>query len=218
MPLSTGLLKLLRGFVATSAPVADAVARVEWYARAHTPIVLVGEPGTGKTALARIIHAASERTGPFAAHTARELDPQLERSQLFGREAGAFSGAHGRHIGILEEAADGTLLLDDFHHLRRSTQLLFLRALGDEQFRRVGGSRDLPLRCRLVVGLTRSPDWLLHRRRLIPELRSRLGFSIIRLPRLEERIADIPLLAQQFLDRCPLEVGKPGPSRFADDV
>ncbi len=160
MPLSPGLLKLLHGFVATSASMVDAVARVDWYAGAHTPIVLVGEPGTGKTALARVIHAASGRTGPFAAHTARELDPQLERSQLFGHEAGAFTGAHGRHIGILEEAADGTLLLDDFHHLRRSTQMLLLRALGDDQFRRVGGSRDLPVRCRLVVGLTRSPDAL----------------------------------------------------------
>jgi len=218
MPLSPGLLKLLHGFVATSASMVDAVARIDWYAGAHTPIVLVGEPGTGKTALARVIHAASGRTGPFAPHTARELDPQLERSQLFGHEAGAFTGAHGRHIGILEEAADGTLLLDDLHHLRRSTQMLLLRALGDDQFRRVGGSRDLPVRCRFVFGLTRSPDALVRRRKLIPELRSRLGFSVIHLPRLEDRIADIPLLAQRFLGRCPAEVGKPGPTRLTDEV
>ncbi len=218
MPLSPGLLKLLHGFVATSAAMVDAVGRIEWYARAHTPIVLVGEPGTGKTALAQVIHAASGRTGPFAAHTARELDPQLERSQLFGHEAGAFTGAHGRHIGILEEAADGTLLLDDLHHLRRSTQMLLLRALGDGQFRRVGGSRDLPVRCRFVFGLTRSPDALVRRRKLIPELRSRLGFSVIHLPRLEDRIADIPLLAQWFLERCPADVGKLGPTRLTDEV
>ena len=218
MPPSPGLLKLLHGFVAASPAMTDVLTRVEWYARANTPIVLVGEPGTGKTTLAAVVHTASGRRGPLSAHTAREFDPQLQRSQFFGHEAGAFTGAHGRHIGVFEEAADGTLLLDDFHHLRRSTQMLLLRALGSGHFRRVGGSRDLPLRCRLVVGLTRSPDWLLHRRRLVPELRSRLGFSMIRLPRLEQRIDDIPLLSQRFLDRCPLEVGKLGPSRFANDV
>ena len=196
MAFSPGLLKLLQGFIATAPAMVDVLERVEWYARANTLVVLVGAPGTGKTTLAELIHAASGRR-LFTTHTAREFDPNLERSQLFGHEAGAFTGAHSRHVGLLEEAADGTLLLDDFHHLRRSTQMLLLRALGAGQFRRVGGSRDLPLCCRVLVGMTRAPDVLVRNRTLIPELRSRLGFSIIRIPRLEERVEDIPLLAQR---------------------
>jgi len=218
MLLSPDVPKLLDEFIADSPAMIRVLARVAWYARAHTPVVLVGAPGTGKTTLAAVIHAASGRRGPFTAHTAREFDPHLERTQLFGHEAGAFTGAHGRHIGIFEEAADGTLLLDDFHHLRRSTQLLLLRALGSAAFRRVGGSRDLPVRCRLLIGLTQFPGVLLRQRTLLAELRARIGYSTIRLPRLEERREDIPRLAQRFLERCSEETGKPGPVHLAPEV
>jgi len=79
----------------------------------------------------------------FSPHTAGEFDRSLEQSQIFGHERGAFTGAVDRHVGVLEEAGDGTLLLDDFHHLRRATQTLLLRVLDRGVFRRLHASRDL---------------------------------------------------------------------------
>jgi len=212
------LRNFLGDFVASSPAMLGVLKRVAWYACARAPLTLVGATGTGKTTLAELIHRASGRPGPFSAHSVRELEPHLQGTQLFGHERGAFTGAVGRHVGLLEEAADGTLLLDDFHHLRRSAQMLLLRAVGDGQFRRVGGSRDLPVRFRLIVAMTESPDTLVQRGKLLEELRQRLGFSAIRLPTLAERRDDIPQLAQHLLERCAREEEKPGPGRMAPAV
>jgi DNA-binding NtrC family response regulator len=196
----------------------NVLASIECYARARSPLLVVGATGTGKTTVAELIHALSHRSGPLTARTAAEFDAQLERSQLFGHERGAFTDAHDRQVGVLEEAGEGTLLLDDFHHLRRSTQTLLLRVLDRGAFRRIGATRDLPLRCRTIIGLTESPDHLLERGVMLPELRFRLGYSVIRLPSLADRREDIPGLAQQFLMRCPEETGRPGPDQFAAEV
>jgi DNA-binding NtrC family response regulator len=209
---------LLCRFVANSAAMVNVLAGIETYARARTPLLVVGPTGTGKTTVAELIHALSQRPGPLATRTAAEFDAQLERSQLFGHERGAFTDAHDRQVGVLEEAGEGTLLLDDFHHLRRSTQALLLRVLDRGAFRRIGATRDLPVRCRVIIGLTESPDRLVERGELLAELRFRLGYSLIRLPSLEERRGDLPGLALQFLTRCPDETGRPGPDRFAVDV
>jgi two-component system response regulator GlrR len=204
-----------RRFIAQSLAMAEVLRSVDWYAHARTPLLLVGATGTGKTTVAEVIHAVSGRVGALTPHTAGEFDRSLERSQIFGHERGAFTSAAARHIGILEEAGDGTLLLDDFHHLRRSTQTLLLRVLDRGAFRRLGGSRDLPLRCRLIIGLAERPDVLVERGRLLAELRFRLGYSIISLPPLSARRDDIPALAQLFLERCADETGERGPTRFA---
>jgi DNA-binding NtrC family response regulator len=194
------------------------LAEIETYARARTPLLLIGATGTGKTTVAELTHALSQRRGPLTACTAGEFNPQLEWSQLFGHERGAFTDAVARHVGVLEEAAEGTLLLDDFHHLHRSTQTLLLRALDRGTFRSLGATRDLPIRCRLLIGLTDSPDHLVERNMLLDELRFRLGYCCIRLPSLDQRRGDIPSLAQQFLLRCPDDTGVAGPSRLAPDV
>ncbi len=207
----------VRRFIAQSPAMVEVLRRVDLYAHARTPLVLVGATGTGKTTVAELIHSLSGRAGALTPHTAGEFDRSLERSQIFGHEQGAFTGAAARHIGILEEAGDGTLLLDDFHHLRRSTQTLLLRVLDHGAFRRLGGSRDLPLRCRLIVGLAERPDVLVERRRLLAELRFRLGYSIISLPPLSARRDDIPALAQLFLERCADDTGERGPTRFVPE-
>ncbi|OLC08937.1 MAG: hypothetical protein AUH42_00235 [Gemmatimonadetes bacterium 13_1_40CM_70_11] len=206
---------LPQDFVAHSTAMVDVLRGVDRYARARTPLVLVGASGTGKTTLAELIHAMSGRSGAFSAHTAREFDRELERSQIFGHERGAFTGAADRHVGVLEEAAEGTLLLDDVHHLRRSTQTLFLRALDRWVFRRLGGSRDLPVRCRVIVGFTEGLDTLVKRKGLLAELRFRLGYSLIRVPPLAERREDIPGLADHFLRGCPATTDATGPTRLA---
>jgi DNA-binding NtrC family response regulator len=209
---------LLLRFVANSAAMVNVLAGIDAYARARTPLLVVGATGTGKTTVAELVHALSQRPGPLTVRTAAEFDSQLERSQLFGHERGAFTDAHDRQVGVLEEAGEGTLLLDDFHHLRESTQTLLLRVLDRGVFRRIGATRDLPLRCRVIVGLTESPDRLIERGDLLEELRFRLGYSAIRLPTLDDRREDIPNLAEQFLMRCPEETGRSGPDRLATEV
>ncbi|OLD39486.1 MAG: hypothetical protein AUI57_03180 [Candidatus Rokubacteria bacterium 13_1_40CM_2_68_8] len=209
---------LTQNFVAQSPAMIEVMRCVDLYSRARTPLLLVGATGTGKTTLAELIHGCSGRVGPFCPHTAGEFDRSLEQSQIFGHERGAFTGAVDRHIGVLEEAGDGTLLLDDFHHLRRSTQTILLRVLDRGAFRRLHGSRDLPLRCRVVIGLVESPDDLVERGAMLAELRYRLGYCVIRLPALAERREDIPALALRFLHRCPNETQEAGPTRLAPEV
>jgi hypothetical protein len=206
-------------FVAVGPAMAHVYALVQRYAPARTPLLLVGATGTGKTTVAELVHALGGRAGPFVAHTARELDPNLERSQLFGHEKGAFTGAGERHVGWLEEAGAGTLLLDDFHHVRRGSQMALLRALDRGAYRPLNARRDLPMRCRVIVGLEDGPDALLAQGRLIAELRYRLGFCEIGIPPLRERREEIASLAQRFLELCAGETGMPpGPTRFAPDV
>ena len=204
---------LLASLVASSAAMIAVLDRARQYAPARSPLVIIGETGTGKTTLAELIHHWSERSErPFVARTAREFDPGLEQSQLFGHERGAFTGAVYRVAGALEEAGEGTLLLDDFHHLQLATQLMLLRAADRWVVRRVGGSRDLPVRCRLIVGMTEDPDALVERGALVPELRYRLGYNILRVPALRDRREDVAGLAERFLALCPEETGVPGPT------
>ncbi len=178
-------------------------------------MVFVGETGTGKSYFAEALHQASRRTGPFVDVTAQELAPELARSALFGHVAGAFTGADRKHLGYLAQAERGTLLLDDFHLMRRSVQAMLLRALERGAYRPLGAERDVPVVCRLAFGVGEEPARLVERGRMLQDLRSRLGFMIVRLPALAERREEIPALAQRFLGLAPEETGVvSGPSQF----
>ncbi len=197
----------------------DALRAVHSYAPAATPVLLVGETGTGKSCIARLLHDLSGRRGSFHDISAGELEPNLAADQLFGHAPGAFTGARGRRAGIIADAANGTLLLDDFHLLPRQMQYLLLRPFDRRLYRAVGLDSDAPLSCRLVVGLGEDPDALVARGKMLKDLRYRLEYCMIRLPPLEERREEIALFAGHFLARCREETGVPdGPTEFAPDV
>ena len=195
--------RLAQDLVVASTGTLGMLAQIEAYAGASTPVVFVGETGTGKSYFASQLHRLSGRRGPFLDLPAGELDPALAADQLFGHVRGAYTGAGAARTGRLAAARDGTVLLDDFHLLRRSAQYLLLRAFERRVFQQVGSDREVALACRLVVGVGVDPDVLVRRGRLLPDLRGRLGHCVIRLPSLAERRDEILPLARRFLERAP---------------
>lgn len=181
----------------------EVVERLRDYATARTPVVFVGETGTGKTYFARLLHQLSGREGDLTEASAGEIRPELAESIIYGHVRGAFTGAVYNHPGLFTRAGTGTLLFDDFHLLRRWVQYLLLAPLDTGKYLPLGAKCWLPLGCRLVIGMGEHPDVLVARRRLLADLRYRLEHCIITLPRLEERREEIAALAARFLREAP---------------
>ena len=201
--------------VAASGATAAALRQIDAYAPARTPVVLVGQTGTGKSFLASVLHRLSGRRGEFVDVPAGELDPALAPDQLFGHVRGAFTGARERRGGWVAAAHDGTLLLDDFHLLLRSVQYLLLRAFERRVFQPVGSDAVIPLSCRLVIGVGQDLDTLVRRRKLLPDLRGRMGHCVIHLLPLAQRREEILPFARRFLEEAPAVTGVPnGPTEL----
>ena len=209
---------LLRNAVAVSAAMAEVLGQIQLFAPAET-VVFEGATGTGKSYLAEALHEASGRRGAFIDVSAGEFEPGLALDQLFGHVRGAFTGALSRHRGLFAEAEGGTLLIDEFHLLRRSQQAMLIRALERRVYRPIGYERDVPVTCAVLVGVEEGLDRLVARGRMRANLRSRLGQCVIRMPTLDERRDEIASLAHHFLRQCPVVThAADGPSRFAPDA
>lgn len=205
--------------VALSPAMVDALAQLACYAPALTPVVLVGETGTGKTYFARLLHQLSGRDGELTEMAAGQLRPDLAESDIFGHVRGAYTGAVKSRPGLFARAGAGTLLFDDFHLLHRSVQYMLLGPFDTGRYLPVGAERPLSLGCRLVVGIGEHPDDLVARKRLLKDLRYRLGHCIVRLPPLAERREEIAAHAQRFLYQAPTITGVAGgPDRFAPEA
>lgn len=210
---------LLRSAVILSPAMVDAVDMLRRFAPAKTPVVLVGESGTGKTFFARALHEMSGRDGELTYMTAGRLRPGLAESDLYGHVRGSFTGAIKSRPGLFTRAGTGTLLFDDFHLLHRSVQYMLLGPFDTGEYLPVGADRPLPVGCRLVVGMGEHPDALVERKRLLKDLRYRLEHCVVCLPRLEERREEIALLACRFLEQAPIRTGVAGgPTRLAPEV
>jgi len=205
-------------FVVTSPAMVEVLRQVHRYVRARTPLILVGRPGTGRTALSALIHAWSGRLGTFVDWTAGHVEPELEHSTIFGEGHPTSAGPVAHRRGLLEEAGEGTVALADFEDFRPSTQRRVLDAAGRGSFRPVRAEGDLPFHGRLILHLRETPEVLVQRAKLSEGVYHLLGYSVIRLPRLDERRADIAPLACRFLECCGRETGVPGPARFAPET
>jgi transcriptional regulator with PAS, ATPase and Fis domain len=154
----------------------------------RTTVLLLGETGTGKELFARGVHYASSAVDePFVAINCAAIPEALLESELFGHERGAFTGAHARKQGLLELAGSGTLFLDEVHHLPRPLQPKLLRALESRQVRRLGGSDEIPIDCRIVAAASPLLEQVVSSGEFREDLYYRLNVFSISLPALRDR-------------------------------
>ena len=208
---------LLRERLATSEPgiagesiaihkVLNMVARV---APQDVSVLILGESGVGKELVARAVHRLSPRAArPFVAINCAALTETLLESELFGYEKGAFTGAVALKKGKLEMAEGGTVFLDEIGELAPSLQAKLLRVLQQREFERVGGTQTYQLDVRLVAATNRDLAVAVRNGGFREDLYHRLNVVALRVPALRERSADIPALAQYFLDRAARRCGR----------
>ncbi len=171
-------------------------------APSEAAIMLLGETGTGKEVVARVIHEASPRAcGPFVALDCSGLTETLFESELFGYEKGAFTGATHRKQGLVEAASGGTLFLDEIGELPLSLQVKLLRLLETGTYRRVGGVETLRAEFRLVSATHRNLAAMVKDETFRRDLYFRINTFPVRTPALRERPEDLPLLAESLLAR-----------------
>jgi len=164
-------------------------------------VIITGESGTGKELVAKAIHKKSSRCNqPFIAVNCSAFPEQILENELFGHEKGAFTGALNEKPGCFELADQGTLFLDEIGEMSLETQAKILRALEERRFRRLGGKKEIEVDVRLLSATNRNLKQALEEKLIRPDLYYRLAVVEIDLPPLRERIEDIPLLMNEFLD------------------
>jgi len=170
-------------------------------ARSEVSVTLMGETGTGKDVLARIIHQSSARAeGPFVVFDCGAVAANLAESELLGHERGAFTGALSTHAGAFERADGGTLFLDEIGELPLDLQTRLLRVLGNRHVRRVGGAVDKPVDVRIVAATNRDLQTEVAAGRFRQDLYFRLAAAVVQVPALRDRREDIPMLVRRLLD------------------
>ena len=171
-------------------------------AHSDAPVMITGETGTGKELVARAIHAYSQRSAKsFIAINCAAIPEQLLESELFGHEKGSFTGATGQRAGRFEQCHGGTLFLDEIGDMPLSLQSKILRVLQDGQFSRVGGNETLKSDVRIVAATNKNLEYEVSQKRFREDLFYRLNVVRVQLPPLRQRIEDIQLLAEYFLQK-----------------
>jgi DNA-binding NtrC family response regulator len=186
--------------IGSSPPMQQVYDLVHRVANLNASVLVTGESGTGKELIARAIHNLGSRAGrPFVAVCCGAIPETLIEAELFGHEKGAFTGTVGMREGYLEQAGEGTLLLDEIGELSHATQVKLLRVLQQREFSRLGSSRLIPLRARLIFATHTDLAELVAQGKFRLDLFYRINVMKVTAPALQERVEDIPQIAMHFL-------------------
>lgn len=205
-------------FIGNSEAVQSVRDQIEEVAETDVTVLIEGETGTGKDVVARMLHKMSGRTqtGAFVKISCPALAENLLESDLFGHEAGAFTGALKQKPGRFELAKHGTIFLDEVTEMPLSIQAKLLEALEHKTFTRVGGGKPVRVETRIVTATNASFRELFDSKRFRQDLYFRMNQYTIEIPPLRERTEDIPLLVAHFLKKYSRVYGKPGLSVSTD--
>ncbi|WP_137166676.1 sigma-54-dependent transcriptional regulator [Salinimonas lutimaris] len=197
--------------IGESATMQELYKLISRVSRTSANVMLLGESGVGKEVVAAAIHSASEAEGPYIATNCGAFSKELIGSELFGHEKGAFTGAVGRKEGVFEQAENGTLFLDEITEMPIDMQPNLLRVLENKVVIRVGGTKTIPINCRVVSATNRAMEEIAESKVLREDIYFRLAVFPITIPPLRERKEDIPLLATYFIE----ELNKENSTNFA---
>lgn len=206
--------------IGQSAAIKSAVRRARLIANTDSNMLLLGESGVGKDVFAQAIHNASARRGkPFIAVNCGALPRDLIASELFGYEAGAFTGAKRQgNIGKFELANGGTLFLDEIGELPLDLQATLLRAVEQKRFTRLGGNKEIDVDVKIISATNANLLQMAEERRFREDLYYRLSTVQVVIPPLRERGEDILLLAEYFIDRVAKRMGRYEKITLSDDA
>jgi two-component system response regulator GlrR len=195
--------------ITRNAAMKEIMQQAKMVAATDARVLITGESGTGKELLAQAIHDASERRNkPFTAINCSAMAENLLESELFGHEKGAFTGATRSHQGLFQAAEGGTLLLDEIGDMPMRLQVKLLRVLQENQVRPVGSTEARQIDVRVISATHRDLQELMNEGKFREDLYYRLNVVNIRLPTLDERREDIPLLVAHFLQQIAAEAGQ----------
>ncbi|MCA3012294.1 MAG: sigma-54-dependent Fis family transcriptional regulator [Myxococcaceae bacterium] len=193
----------LSALVGGSAAMRELTTRISRVAQSDATVLVVGESGTGKELVARAVHALSARSrAPFVPVNCAAIAETLLESELFGHARGAFTGAVKARRGLFEEAHGGTLFIDEVTETSGAFQSKLLRALQEHEIRRVGENASVAVDVRIVAASNRDIEREVAEKRFRQDLFYRLAVVTLHVPPLRERLEDVPVLAQHFLDRA----------------
>ncbi len=199
----------LSSLVGRSPAMLEVYKKIAMVSDSRSTVLIYGESGTGKELVAKAIHHNGPRTNQrFLAVNCGALTESLLESELFGHVRGSFTGAFGNTRGIFEEASGGTVFLDEVAEMSPALQVKLLRTLEEQEVRRVGSNRPIPIDVRIIAASNRNLAERVEQGKFRQDLYYRLRVIEIALPPLRERTEDIPLLVEHFLKKLEHERGR----------
>jgi DNA-binding NtrC family response regulator len=196
-------------FLGTSAAIREVREQAEKIAGSHCTVLISGETGSGKGVLARWLHQHSPRAEEAMVDmNCAGFGKELLESELFGHEAGAFTGAIQRKQGLLEVAQRGTVFLDEIGDMDLQIQPKLLKTLEEKRFRRLGDVHERQLDIRLIAASHQDLGEFVRQKKFRSDLYFRISTVTVRVPPLKERLEDIPIIARCFFERAVIDVGK----------
>ncbi|HEY8118387.1 MAG TPA: sigma-54 dependent transcriptional regulator [Methylophilaceae bacterium] len=199
--------------IGDSLPIQQARSMIEKLSRSQAPVYISGESGSGKELAARLIHlSSSRRDGPFIGVNCGAIPENLMESEFFGYKKGAFTGANQDKEGMFHAANGGTLFLDEVADLPLAMQVKLLRAIQEKKVRMVGGTQEESVDVRIISATHRNLSAMMESGHFRQDLYYRLNVIELKMPALREMPQDIPLLAQNLLEKQCRILGTPAPS------